>query len=319
MVAESAAAPSAGTAEVGAVLARVRALTLQAIVAPWWGDRTSHYISGPLLDPVSGALVLVGLVVGVLLVWRAPWRWVWVWYGLALLAGGGVSQYDQLPNSRSFFFLPPLLLFGGLAAGLAWAAGRRLRFGPTLLGGLGVALSLAVVLLNLYRLSVETPAKLHQTAEAVAAMTSERNRCREALAGPLFLADGPEPVFEKLVAASGWVGRVEVKKMPYQLGARDLAFDRCIIAFGPAAIAELQRAAAEAGRADGLAWATDGAGNRRALFLRWSVAGPDRSPGPPAAATPSPALPRPTPVREGYPIPPSPAPTPAPYPSPPVR
>lgn len=321
MVAESAAAPTAGTAEIGAVLARVRTLTRQAIVAPWAGDRTSHYISGPLLDSVSGALALVGLAVGVLLVWRAPWRWVWVWYGLALLAGGGVSQYDQLPNSRSFFFLPPLLLFAGLAAGLAWAAGRRLRFGPLLLGAVGVGVGVAVVLLNLHRFAVETPAKLPQTPEAVAAMTSERNRCREALAGPLFLADGPEPVFEKLVAASGWADRVEVKKMPYQLGARDLALDRCIIAFGAAAIAELQRAAAEAGRADGLVWATDGVGNRRAVFLRWSVAAPDRSPPPrvPAAPTPSPALPRPTPPREGYPVPPSPAPTPAPYPSPPVR
>ncbi|GIW05328.1 MAG: hypothetical protein KatS3mg060_0133 [Dehalococcoidia bacterium] len=325
MLAESAAAPAAGSNGLDAVIGRVLAMTWLAIRAPWAGDRTSHYISGPLLDPVSGALALGGLIIGAVLVWRAPWRWMWVWYGLALLAGGATSQYDQLPNSRSFFFLPPLLLFGGLAAGLAWQAASRYRSGPALSAVLGTGLGAAVVFFNLQRLHIETPAKLAQTPEAVAAMTSERNRCRDALAGPLFLADGPEPVFEKLVAASGWTDRVEVKKMPYRIGPRDLALDRCIIAFGGTAIAELQRAAGEAGRTDRLIWATDGPGNRRALLLRWSVSDPGRSPATASptdaltTVTPSPAPPRPAPTRPSYPVPTSPAPPPASYPSPPAR
>ncbi|MCS6801876.1 MAG: glycosyltransferase family 39 protein [Chloroflexota bacterium] len=276
MLAESAAAPAAGATTAAAVLARLLTLTAQAIRAPWAGDRTSHYISGPLLDPVSGVVVAAGAILGVLLVRRAPWRWLWVWYGLALLAGGATSQYDHLPNSRSFFFLPPLLLIGGLAAGKAWERVCRTRWTAVAFSAFALVLGVVVVALNLSRLHVETPRVLPLSAEAVAAMTSERHRCREAPAGPLFLADHPEPVFEKLVAASGWTERVEIRKMPSSLSARDLATGRCIIAFGSAAVAELQRLAAETGRIDQLVWATDGPGNRRAVLLRRTA--DDRSP-----------------------------------------
>ena len=202
----------------------------------------------------------------------------------------------------------PLLLFGGLAVGLVWKVARRSPAGPALLNALGAGVAVAVVYLNLHRLHVETPRLLQQTPEAVAAMASERHRCREALAGPLFLADGPEPVFEKLVAASGWTNRVEIRKMPYRLGPRDLALDRCVIAFGAAAIAELQRAAGEAGRADRLVWATDGGGNRRALLLLSAVAEARRAPAVTLPASPTP-----------YTAPVRPPPTPASYPSPATR
>jgi hypothetical protein len=304
MVAESAVAASGG--EVEAIVARVVALGGQALRAPWAGDRTSHYISGPLLDPVSGVLALVGLVVGVVLSWRAPWRWLWPWFGLALLAGGATAQYDQLPNSRSFFLLPPLLLFGGLAAGLLWE--RVTWLGRPRLGAALVALAAlaaaAATTLNLYRLHVETPQRLALTPEAVAAMASERSRCREWLAGPLVLADSPEPVFLKLIEAYGWQGRVQVLKPPQPLTPRDLALDRCVIAFGAggAAVAELQRVAGELGRSDQLIWLEDGTGARRGLFLPWRVSGGSR---PPAAVPSLPPVPPPFPAPTPYPAPPA--------------
>jgi hypothetical protein len=296
-------------------------LTWVALRSPWEGDVTSHYISGPLLDPVSGAFVLVGIVVGVLAFWRAPWRWVWIWVALAVLAGGATSQYERLPNSRSFFFLPPLLLLGGLAIGLAARFLRRQNVPAGAIALVGATFAGAALYYNHQRLWVETPAKLHQIPEAVAAMASEANRCRDGLAGPLFLGDGPEPVFEKLADAYGWTGKIQIKKAPAPLDARDLAFDRCIIAFGlgGAATGELERLAASHGRTADLRWATDGAGNRRALFLRWSGQAPPTQTAPnspPAAPTEAPLSPTPRPAPTPYQAPPPATPsTPEPYPA----
>lgn len=268
MLAESAAKEQA---TIGVMLQRVLLLLHEAFLAPWGGHEIGHYISGPLLDQVSGVAAALGLVVGALLFWRAPFRWMWVWYGIALLAGGATSQYDALPTSRSFFILPPLLLFGGVAIGMLVAALKRLRIPPIMPALAGAALMVVVMRLNSTRLWQETPARQELTVEAAAAIGTVRFGCLDKVAGPLFVSESPEAVFEKLVDAYGWTNRVQLRKMPADFTTNDLALERCIIAFGNDRVATtaLTQAAQRWNASANLRWILDGPGRQRALVLLW--------------------------------------------------
>jgi hypothetical protein len=247
----------------------VRALAngLRALLSPWLNEITSHFISGPLLDPITGAFALLGLALALRRPTRPPFAWIWAWLLLAVLATGAAAPYPEPPNTRTFFILPPLILLAALAFGRLLVALRPRRQAVVFV--LAATVALLIIGLNLHRLHFETPARVGLIPEAVAVIASEQHGCRFLPAPPLFLADDPLPVLSPLVAAYGWRPAPALRKAPGGLADADLDRERCLIALAGSGAAphELQSLAGRTGARP--RWARDGNGTPHALFLHW--------------------------------------------------
>jgi len=151
-----------------------------------------HFVGGPLVDVISGTLLLIGLVIALFRIGKWPERTVLLWFaiGLVLLA---ISSYDAHPQfTRVLFVLPAAALLAGLGLyGLAaplllmrrtkdeaqrleeashssfgQARGRLLALRPLALSRFRIAVTplfvctllVVVPLLNLYQLLVDSPA-----------------------------------------------------------------------------------------------------------------------------------------------------------------
>ncbi len=150
-----------------------------------------HYVSGSLLDPVSGVLAVLGVAVALRCADAGPYRLLLLWVAVALLATGLLSPYPQVAITRLFFCVPPLVLLAGLAAWHVWqavsaplpsSAARLLA--PTLVGVLG----LVVLGLNVHRFWYESPAKIHLNQEAVGIGALRSETCGDDLRRAIVVA-----------------------------------------------------------------------------------------------------------------------------------
>ncbi len=99
----------------------------------------THYSSGPLLDPLSAALVLGGSIYVMAYGWRSRLgRWLMVATFLQVLIVGGLNNHDTPPNTRLFLLIPVYLIFGAILFCELEDVLLRSRRGRVLCGGLGV-------------------------------------------------------------------------------------------------------------------------------------------------------------------------------------
>ena len=130
----------------------------------WWG---SHYVFGPLLDPVTGFLVILGF--GVLLGCRRSWGGglLLAWLVIGFVAIIGLSRLNHPYLTRLLFLLPPLALVGGVGAvwlleKTVWRSGRVI---------VSAAIGAAIFVLNFQQLYIRSP--LNGSLNHVRAMVRE--------------------------------------------------------------------------------------------------------------------------------------------------
>jgi len=131
-------------------------------VLAFWSDEliTGHHLGGSLVDPLTGALLILGLATALLGRRGYAERLALVWFigGLVLVA---VSHYEPGPStSRLLIVIPAVALLCGLAVCRIVRA-----FEPTrrrLVAGVVVCFALGSVLpwLNLHQLLVVSPRKM---------------------------------------------------------------------------------------------------------------------------------------------------------------
>jgi hypothetical protein len=126
--------------------------TLAFFQNDWWG---SHYVYGPLVDPITGALALMGAVI--LLRTISSWQSisVLVWLGVAFLGITLLSRSSTPYITRLLFVLPPLVLLSGrgFSALTEHLSSNVLRIIAT------VCLLVGVLVLNYQQLYVGSPLK----------------------------------------------------------------------------------------------------------------------------------------------------------------
>jgi hypothetical protein len=139
-----------------------RVTLLQSLLLFWNGDIfASHYVGGPLLDVVSGLLLLAGLGICLLRLHKRVERLIFLWFavGLMLLSASNYVPHPQL--TRLLYLIPAAALLVGVAVG---ALDQLLRRNAGLPGWLAVAVALAGLVavppLNLYQLLVASPTHL---------------------------------------------------------------------------------------------------------------------------------------------------------------
>jgi hypothetical protein len=171
---------------------------------PWWNlgrtllafNYNTHdgpWLSGSLVDPLSGALFILGLAL-VAIEWRdTRGQMLLAWLGVGLLGAGVFSKYDYVSVSRLNFVLPLIGILCGLAA-------ERLvqvleHQGPRSMQRFVFPVILAICTIgagwgNLQRWFVDTPLSVPTTPTSVAMRIIEDPRCQGAADAPLIVDAG---------------------------------------------------------------------------------------------------------------------------------
>lgn len=112
----------------------------------------SHFVAVSYVDPLSGALIAVGVFYLLRIILKNRFVFFWlVSFGAVLFLAGASHGGDHATATRMFLLLPFFAVFA--AVGLSWAGHmfQRLFNGPTPAAGLTFLLVLAVIALNLYQ------------------------------------------------------------------------------------------------------------------------------------------------------------------------
>lgn len=127
-------------------------------------NQTSHFVSGSLVDPVTGFFFAVGLIL-FLLAWRKH-SFFLLSFVLSLIGIAGFSPYLYTPITRLFFLLPFIACLAGysLERFSRYIEKRHPRSNRLLIPITALAL---VLLLNLYRFYISTPKRMDLTPEAL--------------------------------------------------------------------------------------------------------------------------------------------------------
>ena len=163
-----------------------------------------HYVSGPLLDPITAvaAVLGIGLALGR---WReGRYRFLLVWALVAVTATGIMSPYPQVAISRLNFVVPPLALLAGFAAAHLWET--MIATGSSSMtrwveAGLAVALVLIVLGWNVRQFWWKTPEVFHLTQEAVAIGAIRSEECGGRPEKVVIVARQTEPLLEPALAS----------------------------------------------------------------------------------------------------------------------
>ena len=157
-------------------------------------NSTVHtYVYGPLLDPISAVLAILGIAFAVGNIRSPHLRLLLIWFGVAALMTGILSPYPHAAITRMTFVVPPLALLAGTLVGqIGEAMQLRLdRYGPLLAGTLipSVLLSLMAVALalNLWQFWHVTPSVFPHRPEAVAMGAFRSEPCDSDANGTVFV------------------------------------------------------------------------------------------------------------------------------------
>ena len=150
-----------------------------------FNERSSHYISGPLLDSISGAVGLMAAAFTVGRLRKPSARLLVLWFIIGFLATGVASPYWHTAITRLYPLLLPISLMTGLfIAKTVWPVEFNLRAssdGRTILNpkfitaALMIGAGLIVLMLNVQRFTSETPEvfHVHPAAVGIGAMQSQ--------------------------------------------------------------------------------------------------------------------------------------------------
>ncbi len=162
----------------------------RSILAFNYNVHDGPYLLGSLAEPVTAALLVVGLgwLAGA---WRdRRSRLLLAWYAIGLVTAGVLSKYDYVSVSRLNFLLPAVAICAAVAARQALRLVEAATGGPTAAALAGACLIAATTTLNLDRFLVEAPARLQSTRDAVALRIVVDPRCQNAARPPLVVAVG---------------------------------------------------------------------------------------------------------------------------------
>lgn len=145
-------------------------------LAPWRNTKNMCYVSGSILDPLTGWLFIIGLLILIRRVWQKNTSYIML--GILLLTSfltmAVFSPYGYVVISRQFFIIPPLAIFAGVAAEhLASLIKKR--------DAKSIFIFLIIItafLLNCYRFFIQTPKILQITPEALTMKTLLSEQCR---------------------------------------------------------------------------------------------------------------------------------------------
>ena len=157
-------------------------------------NSTVHtYVYGPLLDPISSVLAVLGISFALANLHRPLVRLLLVWFCVAMVMTGVISPYPHVAITRLVFVLPPLVLLAGLLASELWhIAVARLPELPPLAGRAMASASLVLLLatvlaLNLWQFWHVTPSVYPHTPEAVAIGAFRSQYCGGDVDGTVFV------------------------------------------------------------------------------------------------------------------------------------
>lgn len=189
----------------GSVSARLLS-NLELNLPAFFVNETSHtYVGGALLDPLTGALAIVGIALAVATLGRLGSRLCLIWVAVGFVATGLLSPYPYTAVTRLFPLVAPLALLGGLAIAQLHecAAVWRPRI-PQRAAGMAAPVVLASLLvaalaLNVHRSVVATHDVFHYTVEALAVAALRSEHCGNRLDSTLFVGAHPESTLGKAV------------------------------------------------------------------------------------------------------------------------
>ena len=157
-------------------------------------NSTVHsYVYGPLMDPVSAVLAVLGIGFALGNIRVASYRLLLVWFVVAVVITGILSPYPHVAITRLSFALPPLALMAGMLASRAGDVVqiRSGRFGTPLARSLTPSLLVAVLgvvlALNLWQFWRVTPSVFPHKPEAVAVGAYGTEHCDSDAYGTVFV------------------------------------------------------------------------------------------------------------------------------------
>lgn len=155
----------------------------RSLLAFNYNTHPGPYLYGSLAEPVTAALLPLGLAYAVA-TWRdVRSRFLLVWFVIGITATGVLSKYDFVSTSRLNFMMPVVALFAALAAdrlldGLELLTSRRAR---RVISVCGVCIILGVVSWgNLYRWFVVSPRGVPSSPQAMTLRAMEQPECLNA-------------------------------------------------------------------------------------------------------------------------------------------
>ncbi len=151
----------------------------------------SHYVTGALMDTLSGGAAVLGVGYALGTIREHSSRLLLVWIAALFVFAGLLSPHPHVPNTRMFLLLPPLAIAGGVVVGrYAWDVAARLArpsARETLAWALTGALLLAVFALNVRQFWVVSPPLTPLTNEAIAT-GAWRDQCGSDLTATVFVS-----------------------------------------------------------------------------------------------------------------------------------
>ena len=157
-------------------------------------NSTVHsYVYGPLMDPVSAVLAVLGIGFALGHARAMSSRLLLIWFGVAVVMTGVLSPYPAVAITRLVFVVPPLVLLAGVFVSQAWhwaAPAFRMTASNArvAIAGGSVALLLSAALaLNLWQFWHVTPSVYPHTPEAVAVGAFRSQYCGGVVSDTVFV------------------------------------------------------------------------------------------------------------------------------------
>ena len=156
-----------------------------------YNTHRSHYVTGALMDALSGGAAALGVGYALGTIRRDSSRLLLVWLAALLVFAALLSPHPHVPNTRMYLLMPPLAIAGGVVVGrYAWFAAERIAQGKpheTLAWALVGALLLSVFALNVRQFWVVSPPLTPLTNEAIAT-GAWREECGSDLTATAFVS-----------------------------------------------------------------------------------------------------------------------------------
>lgn len=151
----------------------------------------SHYVTGSLMDALSGGAAALGVGYALGTIRERSSRLLLVWIAALFVFAGLLSPHPHVPNTRMFLLMPPLAVAAGVVVGrYAWPIAARIAQGKpheTLAWALVGALLLSVFALNVRQFWVVSPPLTPLTNEAIAT-GAWREECGSDLTATAFVS-----------------------------------------------------------------------------------------------------------------------------------
>ena len=170
--------------------------TISSFASFFYNAKEGPYVTGSLLDPVSGFFLLIGLILIIANIKKYPNNFLFLVYIISTIATGGLSHYANVGVSRLNFLLPLVSMFS--AVGIVKVT--QVRMLKALKNFLIPVILALVLFLNLYRFNIETPRRFPASREAVTIKTTLLPVCQAKKNPPIIFERNPggSPLFAAL-------------------------------------------------------------------------------------------------------------------------